>query len=152
MANTFTCIYLHIVLGVKNRYCQLPYHELPRLHTYLRNAINARGHKAIAVGGIQNHLHILLSYSGKELISDLVKALKVNSTNFINENRMIPGRFAWQRGYGCFSCSYSQVDRVRGYIVNQEEHHRYHSMKEELMRILDGYGVSYDEKYLIEED
>lgn len=83
-------------------------------------------------------------------IADLVRDIKNNSTNFINEKKFLRGRFSWQEGYGAFSYSHRQVSDVYQYILNQEEHHRKKSFREEYQEFLRDFEVSYDEQYLFE--
>ena len=83
-------------------------------------------------------------------ISDLVRDIKANSSHFINERRWVRGKFSWQEGYGAFSHSRSQLDHVVKYILNQEEHHRTKTFKEEYQKMLEQFEVEFDEKYLFE--
>ena len=84
------------------------------------------------------------------LISDLVRDIKNNSSNFINERKFIKGKFSWQEGYGVFSYAQSQVETVYQYIANQEEHHKKQTFKEEYIEFLNNYEVEFDEKYLFD--
>jgi putative transposase len=83
-------------------------------------------------------------------ISDLIRDVKNNTTNFINEQKFIQGKFSWQEGYGAFSYSHSQIDSVYQYILNQEEHHHKKTFKEEYLDFLRKFEIEYDEKYLFE--
>ena len=83
-------------------------------------------------------------------ISDLVRDIKNNSSNFINEQKYLKGKFSWQEGYGAFSYAHSQIENVYRYIENQEEHHRKVSFKEEYFDFLKKFEIEYDEKYLFE--
>ena len=83
-------------------------------------------------------------------ISDLVRDIKNNSSNFINEQKFIKGKFAWQEGYGAFSYAHSQVENVYQYVLNQEEHHRKRTFKEEYIDFLQKFEIEYNEKYLFE--
>nr|WP_317047906.1 transposase [Cognataquiflexum aquatile] len=76
--------------------------------------------------------------------------LKNNSSNFINENKFVKGKFEWQEGYGAFSYSHSQLDNVYQYILNQEEHHRKTSFKQEYISYLKKFEIEYEEKYLFD--
>ena len=83
-------------------------------------------------------------------LSDLVRNIKNNTSNFINERKTLRGKFSWQEGYGSFSYSQSQIDNVYWYILNQEEHHRKIAFKEEYLDFLHKFEVEYNEKYLFE--
>ncbi len=83
-------------------------------------------------------------------ISDLVRDIKNNSSNFINDKKLAKGKFAWQEGYGAFSYSHSHIQNVYNYILNQEEHHRQKTFREEYIDFLKRFGIEYREKYLFE--
>ena len=83
-------------------------------------------------------------------ISDLVRDIKNNSPNFINEQKFIKGKFSWQEGYGAFSYAHSQVENVYQYIANQEEHHKKKTFQEEYFDFLQRFEIEYNEKYLFE--
>ena len=83
-------------------------------------------------------------------ISDLVRDVKNNSTNFINNHKLVKGKFSWQEGYGAFSYSHSQIETVYNYILNQEEHHRKKTFKEEYLDFLKQFEIEYNEQYLFE--
>lgn len=151
MANTFSQIYLHLIFAVKGRNALLFLGVSQRVHSYIGGIIRDCGHKPIAIGGTENHIHILIGYNLNQLIPDLVKEVKVSTTNFINSHHLIPFRFAWQRGYACFSYSNSHVETVRRYIEHQIEHHKGVTLKEETIRELERRGIAFDEKYIFEE-
>ena len=99
----------------------------------------------LAVGGTENHVHILLTLPPDLAIADAVRTLKSNSSRFMRESSRL---FAWQEGYAAFTVSASAVDEVRRYIANQEEHHRGRSFREELKILLVRSGVKFDERYM----
>ena len=84
-------------------------------------------------------------------LADLVRDIKANSSRFINEQRWLPGRFAWQRGYGAFSYSASHLDQVVRYILDQQRHHATRTFREEYQQLLDLFGVEYDPRFLLDE-
>ncbi len=149
MANTYIQVLLHLVFAVKNRESLLPIHWQSQIHSYMAGIINNRGHRALEVGGIDNHVHILLSYSGKEAISDLVREIKTESNKFIVKHCMFPYKFEWQVGYACFSYSYSHLEAIRSYIRHQHEHHNGISLADEMRTMLEKFGVDYDDKYIM---
>ena len=97
-----------------------------------------------------DHVHIFIGLRPSMSISDLVRDIKNNSTNFINDQKFVKGKFSWQDGYGAFSYAHSQIDAVYKYILNQEEHHRKKTFKEEYLDFLQKFQIEYDEKYLFE--
>ena len=105
LANTYTRIYLHLVFAVKNRNSLIPAYHQPRLFRYIGGTISTLGHKPLEVGGIDNHVHILVGLNVKQSVADFVRDIKSATARFINDSRIIPYRFEWQSGYGCFSYS-----------------------------------------------
>src|SRR5690606_9301299 len=112
--------------------------------------IKGKNQKSIIVNGVADHVHVFVGLKPSMNISDLLRDIKNNSTNFINEQRFLNGKFAWQEGYGVFSYAHSQIERVYRYIANQEEHHRRKTFKEEYIGFLKKFEIEYDEKYLFE--
>ena len=151
MANTFTQIYLHFIFAVKGREAILFPGARERVHSYIGGIIRDCDHIPIAIGGTENHVHILIAYNVNQAVPDLVREVKVSTTNFINNNHLIPFKFAWQRGYACFSYSNSHVDTVKQYIEHQEEHHKCMTLREETIRDLERRGIVFDEKYLFDD-
>ena len=97
-----------------------------------------------------DHVHILVGMKPNISISDLVRDIKAGSSKFINDSKWINGKFNWQEGYGAFSYSKSNIDTVVKYILNQEEHHKKKTFKEEYLDFLEKFEIEYDEKYLFE--
>ncbi len=151
MANTYLSLYVHLVFAVKEREGGLIAVYRPRIYEYLKQTARNLGQFPIAVGGTDNHLHMLLGYKPTVLLADLVRELKTSSTKFINNDLVLSRRFEWQRGYGAFSHSYRDIEAVKNYIMNQTEHHNDESFATELRRMLDRSGIAYDERYLLED-
>jgi putative transposase len=84
-------------------------------------------------------------------ISELVKTIKAKSSKYINDHKLTKIRFEWQEGYGVFSYSHSQIDKVYQYIANQEEHHKKQAFREEYLEVLEKFQVSYDKQYIFED-
>lgn len=97
-----------------------------------------------------DHIHAFAGLKPAMAISDLVRDLKNNSSNFINDRRLINGKFSWQEGYGAFSYSPSHIGNVYDYILNQEQHHAKKTFKQEYLEQLKKFEIGYDEKYLFE--
>ncbi len=148
MANTFTSLHYHIVFSTKHREPWIRRDFEPRLWAYLAGVANHNDLKPLAIGGMEDHLHLLLGLPATVCVSEAVKRLKGGSSGWIKEN--LPGclGFAWQDGYGAFSVSKSQIHEVDAYIRDQREHHRVRSFQEEYRAFLDKHGIRYEERYL----
>jgi len=150
MVGTFSQIYIQVVFAVNGRenLLQKPWRD--DVFKYIAGIVKSKNQKSIIVNGVGNHVHLLIGLKPSMLLSDLIRDIKNNSTNFINENKFVRGKFSWQNGFGSFSYSHSQLDQVYQYILNQEEHHRNKSFKEEYIGFLKKYEIEFDEKYLFE--
>jgi len=100
------------------------------------------------IGGMPDHVHLLVRWPAKKTLSDLMRVLKSKSTAWVNNEIKPEMAFAWQEGYGAFTVSLSEMEAVTRYIQNQEEHHRVRSFKEEFILFLDKHEVSYDESLI----
>jgi len=150
MAGTFSQIYVQIVFAVKGRENLIGKHWKDELYRYISGIITNKGQKSIIVNGASDHIHILVGLKPSMAISDLVRDIKNNSSNFINEKKFIKGKFSWQEGYGAFSYAHSQVESVYQYIANQEEHHKKRTFREEYLDFLQKFEIEYNEKYLFD--
>lgn len=150
MPNTYSQITIHAVFAVKYRDNFIVKEWRNDLHRYISGIINGKGAKSLAVGGWDDHVHILFGMPVTASISDFMSAVKANSSRWINEQHFIKRRFQWQEGYGAFSYAKSQRDVVIKYIMNQEEQHRTRSFKKEYLKILADFEVEYYDNYLFE--
>jgi putative transposase len=148
MANHFTQIYIQLVFAVADRNSLIRPEFEERLYKYINGILKKRKHTLIAINGPGDHIHILLGMHPDQSISDLVRDIKTNSSKFVNDEKLIPGRFEWQRGYGAFSYSKSHVSQVKKYIENQKQHHAKWSFEKEMKHILDMLGISYEDQYM----
>lgn len=148
MANTFTQIHIHVVFAVQNRQSLILENWEFRLHKYITAIIQAKGHKVLAIGGMPDHIHILIGWRPEYAISDLIRKVKSESSKWINENKFVLGKFSWQEGYGAFSYSKSQVPRVIKYVLQQKLHHKSKTFIDEYKKILTELGIQFDERYL----
>ena len=110
------------------------------------------GHKCIRIGGTENHVHLLIEYNINKLIPDLVHDLKIAVSHYINEKRLVRGRFQWQRGYAALSYSKSAIPELIEYITNQYEHHKGRSLNDEVRLFLDRYEIDYDDRYIFDDE
>lgn len=150
MANTYTQIYIQIVFAVRNRAALILPQWKERLHKYITGIVQNKGHKLLAINSMPDHLHIFIGMKPDEALSDLVRDVKRDSTNFVNEEIKPKNKFGWQEGFGAFSYSRSAIDTVVKYILNQEEHHRRKTFREEYESFLKEFGVEYDNRYVFE--
>ncbi|MBF8296279.1 MAG: transposase [Bacteroidetes bacterium] len=141
MANTYTQIYIHIVYAVKWRESLIAKQWKERLQKYTTGIVQNQGHKLLAINTMPDHAHIFIGMRPDVALSDLVRDMKRDSTNFVNDELRPGGRFAWQEGFGAFSYSRSQIDSVVRYILNQEKHHRQRTFREEYKSILKEFDV-----------
>jgi REP element-mobilizing transposase RayT len=114
----------------------------------MTTVIQNQKNKVMAINGMSDHVQLLIGLSPDIALSDLVKDVKVASSNLINDKRWVRGHFNWQRGFGAFSYSRSQVPNVARYIENQEQHHAKRSFRDEYTALLKKFDVEYDPRYL----
>ncbi len=150
MANAYRKMYLQIVFAVKNRQALLHKSWRAELFRYIAGIINQRGHYSLAVNGVEDHVHIFLCYGGHELVHDLVREIKKASNAFIKANNFCPYKFEWQSGYGVFSYSYRERDKIMNYVLKQEEHHRKKSFQKEYLKFLEDFEIEYKDEYLFD--
>ena len=148
MANTFTSLHYHIVFSTKNRERWLTPEIEQRVWAYLGGIARENGLKPLLIGGVDDHVHLLVSMPPNVSVSEALKQIKGGSSGWVKQN--IPGcrGFGWQDGYGAFTVSKSQIPEVEEYIRNQREHHRVKSFMEEYRAFLDKHEVEYEERYL----
>lgn len=147
MANTYTRLHIHIVFAVKYRKSVIMTDWEDRLHQYITGIVQNNGHKMLAINSVADHLHMFIGLNPCQSISDLMRLVKGDSSEFINAQRFTQFKFRWQEGYGAFSNSYSQIDAVVKYILNQKEHHKKKNFKTEYLAILKDNKIEHDEKY-----
>ena len=150
MANTYKQAYFHLVFAVKNRDVLISKSWKNDLEKYTTKIIQSNGHKLIAIGTMPDHIHIFIGYNLNQTIPDLVEDIKTSTNKWINKNKLSQYKFDWQIGYGAFTHSHSQIDKVAKYVLNQEEHHKIKSYREEYMEILKNLDIKYNEKYLFD--
>jgi putative transposase len=151
MGNTFTQIYLQFVFAVQDRYSLINNAWKNELYQYITGIIRNNKHKLIAINGTANHLHVFIGYKPHQLIPDLLRDIKGGSSKWINEKGFVQSKFSWQAGYGVFSYSHSQIDHVVKYILNQEEHHKKKSFREEYIQLLERFDIKYDEQFVLKD-
>lgn len=151
MANTYSQIYVQIVFAVKYRKALLDKVWRSQVFGVMGNLINEANCKTIIVNGVEDHVHCFVGLKPAISVSELMKIVKAKSSKYINDHSLTRERFEWQTGFGVFSYSQIDIERVFKYIQNQEEHHRSKKFKEEYLELLKEYQVEYDEQYLFED-
>ena len=150
MSGTFSKLYIQVVFAVKGRENLIANSWKDELHKYLAGIIKGKDQKSIIVNGMPDHIHAFIGLRPAMKISDLVRDVKNNSSNFINDNKFVKGKFNWQNGYGAFSYSHSHIDKVYQYVLNQEDHHKKRTFREEYIGLLKKFQIEYEEKYLFD--
>ncbi|MFL9835069.1 IS200/IS605 family transposase [Chryseobacterium sp. ST-37] len=151
MPNTYTQIYIQLVFATKGRDSQITNLVREEIEKYICGIFNNKGQKVMAIYANPDHVHIFFSYKNLQItISDLVKVVKTESTNFINEKKLCVNHFTWQQGYGAFSYAKSQKERVVNYILNQETHHEKKSFRDEYVEFLNAFEIEFKDEYLFE--
>jgi putative transposase len=148
MPGTFSQIYIQVVFAVKGRENLLQNPLRDEVFKYMSGIVKAKKQKSITVNGVSDHVHLFIGLKSVIAISDLVRDIKNNTANFINDKKLLKGKFAWQEGYGAFSYGHSQLNTVYKYILNQEEHHKKQTFMEEYVKFLQKFEIEHDEKYL----
>jgi len=148
MANSYHQVYIQAVFAVKYRAAIIDETWQSNLFSVIGNLIAETGCKPIIVNGVTDHVHCFIGLKPTVSISDLMQSVKAKSSKWINENTLTYSRFEWQEGYGAFSYSRSHRDAVYHYILNQAEHHRKHTFREEYTDMLQKFDVPYDERYI----
>ena len=148
MANTYTQIHLQLVFAVQNRISLVQPSWKDELHKYMTGIIQNYNHKLLTINGMPDHMHILIGMRPTQSLSELMQQLKGDSSGWINNKKLVPGKFSWQEGYGAFSYSKGQVPQVINYIKRQEEHHKKMTFREEYLYMLKKYEVEFDERYI----
>jgi putative transposase len=148
MANTYTQLYIQFVFAVQNRMSLIKEDWQTDLYKYMTGIIGQQEHKLLAINGIPDHIHILISMNPRQAPSDLMYHVKRSSSIWINDNKLCPGKFAWQEGFGAFSYGKSQIPTIARYIENQQQHHSKRTFIEEYIGFLKAFGIEFDERYI----
>ena len=147
MPSTFLALHYHIVFSTKDRAPLIDATWRERLHEYLGGTVNGLGGFSQGIGGVADHVHLLVGLKATHCLADFMRELKKASSVWVHEKIKL-GAFAWQEGYGAFTVSPTARASVRRYIANQEEHHRTKTFREELVEFLVKAGVAFEDRYL----
>ncbi len=148
MGHSFTSSLYHCAFSTKERRPSINVELQSRLWPFLGGIARENRVKALAVGGVEDHVHILLSLPSTLSIAKAIQLLKAGSSLWVHETFPEQRGFAWQEGYGAFSLGISQVEGTKGYIESQAEHHRKKTFQEEFLEFLKKHNMDYDERYV----
>jgi len=146
MGSSFISLHYHIVFSTRRRERLIHLDWISSLHEYLGGTVRGLGGVPTAIGGVEAHVHLLVSLKSTSALSDFVRELKKASSVWAATRHC--REFAWQEGYAAFTVSASLQGKVRQYIETQDEHHRKLEFMDELKKLLDKHGVQYEPKYL----
>ena len=148
MANTYTQCYVHLVFAVKNRDSLIKIAWKNELEMYITGIIQNHKHKLLSIYAMPDHIHIFIGYNINQLIPNLVEYIKTSSNAWVKNNNLSKFRFEWQRGYGAFTHSHSQINTVIQYIKNQDIHHQKRTFREEYLELLQKNEVAFKDEYV----
>ena len=146
MANTYTQLYIQCVFAPKYRAALLEPQWDEHLRMYITGIVQNKEHKMLAINNMPDHIHLLIGLNPKQSISDMIKMIKGDSSEWINNEKFTQRKFQWQEGYGAFSYGKSQVPNVVKYIRNQKEHHKKFTFIEEYKKLLQIFALEFDER------
>jgi len=148
MAHTFTNLLIHAVFSTAGRAPFLADAIRPDVHAYIGGILRELRASPIAIGGTNDHVHLLVRLPADLAVADCMRVVKTNTSRWAKERWPERPRFSWQGGYGAFSVSESRRAAVIHYIESQEEHHRRISFQDEFLKLLRNHGVEFDERYV----
>lgn len=148
MAHSYSSCLVHYIFSTKNRRNSITAQLEERLWPYLGGIARENHMKALAIGGVANHIHMLLSLPSTITLAKAIQLIKGGSSKWIHDSFPLQSDFEWQEGYGAFSISISAIPDTVAYIKSQKEHHRTMSFEEEYIAILKKHGIDYDERYV----
>lgn len=148
MPQSFTNLIYHLVFSTKNRQPLIKNEMKSRLYDYIGGTIRQQGGIALAINGTDDHIHVLTKLRPDKAVSAVLRDLKANASGWMHKVFPEARDFSWQNGYGAFTVSASQIEKVRHYIANQERHHRKLLFRDEFIALLTANEIEFDEKYL----
>lgn len=150
MANTYTALHYHVIFSTKNREPWITTEHEQRLWAYRGGIARENEMKPLMIGGIENHVHLLLGISPVLAVSKAVQLIKVGSSAWVKET--LPGMrgFGWQDGYGAFTVSKSHLPEVAEYVGGQRQHHQGRTFEQEYRALLEKHGIEFDERYILD--
>ncbi len=146
--STYTQILYQIVFSTKNREKTMIESGQEKIYRYIWGILNNKKCHLYRIGGVEDHLHIITHIHPSVAVSQLIKDIKLASSDYVKAENIFPGFNGWQDGYGAFTYSITAKDNLIGYVKNQKQHHKNVSFKDEYISLLNEHGVQFDEKYL----
>ncbi len=150
MANTYTQLYIQLVFSVKGRENLIKQSFRDELEKIICGIISKKNCKTYAIYCNPDHTHLFVGIHPTQSVAKLMEQVKSGSSHWLNSKQYIAGKFCWQDGYGAFSYSKSHIDKVVKYVLNQSEHHKKQSFRDEYVSFLNKFEMDYDQKYLFE--
>lgn len=151
MSNTYTQIHVQLIFAVQNRISLIQDLWKKQLNKYITGIVQNHQHKMIVINGMPDHLHLVIGMRPTQSIAELLLEIKRDSSKWINNNKLVKGKFQWQDGYGAFSYAKSALPYLIDYVQNQAIHHRKKTFLNEYKELLREFEVEYDERYLFHE-
>lgn len=151
MPNTYTQIHLQVVFAVKYRLALISSEWENRLYQYVTGVVRKLGHKLLVINGMPDHLHLLVGLKPDQALSDLMRIVKGESSEWINKMKFTKGVFRWQEGYGAFSYSKDDLPAICKYIENQKQHHTKVGFLDEYETLLNEFEIEYNTGYIFKE-
>lgn len=148
MPQSLSLVIIHVIFATKERHPFIDSSLRPLLHAYLATIARNAGCECYRAGGVADHVHLAIRLLRTLAIADLMELLKTSSSKWVKTQQPTLQKFAWQRGYGCFSISPQHLDALRTYIDQQQDHHKKSTFQDEFRMFLKKYGVEYDEAYV----
>jgi REP element-mobilizing transposase RayT len=148
LANTYTKLLYHIIFSTKRREPLITNNLKDDLYSYIGGILRGQSGSLLEIGGIADHVHLVIRIGPDVSVSDIVRLVKANSSKWVNERPDARGRFAWQQGYAAFPVSFSQLPGVLSYVQGQEDHHRRKTFQEEFVEFLKRHEIEFQESYL----
>jgi len=148
MTHTFYDHYYHLIWSTKERKPLILDEYKDRIFEYLGGSLRTLGCISLQTGGMNDHIHILAGIPPKLSISNVVRDIKIASSKWINTSLPKANEFSWQEGYGSFTVSKSQRKAVQEYILNQEQHHKTKSFRDEFIALLNLHEIAFDSEFL----
>ncbi len=150
MSGTHSQMLFHIVFSTKHRTPWIAPNVAKRLCPYIGGIVRAEKDVLYDIGGIEDHVHLLIRSRPDACISNLMRTVKARSSKWVHKEFPALEEFAWQEGFGCLTVSKSQESLVKRYIARQAAHHKKEDFKSELVRLLRAHGVDFDERHLFD--
>jgi REP element-mobilizing transposase RayT len=148
MSDSYTNLLYHVVFSTKERRPLITPEYEPRLYEYIGGIVRGLGGISLELNGTEDHVHLLAKLRPDRALSDVLRKLKANATGWLHDVFPEAKDFSWQRGYGAFTVSHSNVEEVRNYLRKQKEHHAKISFRVEFIQFLKANGIEFDERYV----